>query len=380
MKFKKLLILPLFALLATGCEFINFYTPQNNNNENINNGLTNNNPNSTNTSYTTEWNYNGTINYANNTQTKLSPEEIYQNGVTSTVYIIASTLDATYLGSGVFFSEDSNEDGYAYLFTNAHVIEGTNNIEIIYSNFKRDTATVVGYHTLEDIAVLAVKKNDNYTIATLKNIEDLSPASPVLTIGTPISTDHSFSATSGILSKIDSPLTSTLNDNYSLLLLQIDATLNSGNSGGPLFDEYGNLIGLNTLKVLYDDNRNEVDDLNFAIPIDRAVFLANRFFNNKTYTRGLLGITITDIVDLSMANRESYNITRDYGLLVVEVSVDGASKDIIEKDDIITKINGIEFQNKYQFQKELFNNGVGDTISLTIYRNGSYSNVNVTLK
>lgn len=379
MKFKKLLVIPLFAMFATGCQ-ISYYTPSNNQNTPNNNGLTNNNPNSSDSGYIGNWNYNGEIIYADENQSKLSSEEIYQKGVTSTVYIIASTLDATYLGSGVFFSEDQNEDGYAYLFTNAHVIEGTNTIEIIYSNYKRDTATVVGYHTLEDVAVLAVKKNDNYTIATLKNSDDLLPASSVLTIGTPISTDYSFSATSGVLSKIDSPLTSTINENYNLLLLQIDATLNSGNSGGPLFDEYGNLIGLNTMKVLYDDNYNEVDDLNFAIPIDRAAFLANKFFNNKTYTRGFLGITITDIVDLTMANRVAYNITRDYGLLVIEVSVDGASKNILQANDIITKINGIEFKTKHQFQKELFKVSAGEKVMLTICRNGIYSNVNITLK
>lgn len=375
MKYKKLLILPILALLFSGCSCnIQLYTPDT--------------LESSDTTQTTpekiniinESNYNGTITYAPSNQDKLTLEDVYKNGVTSTVYIVSTVVDTTYLGSGVVFSEDPQDDGYAYIFTNAHVVENANNVEIIYSNNKRDKANIVGYHVLEDIAILSVKKNDNYTIATLKTSDKLNVASEVLTIGTPISTDYSFSSTSGIISKIDSPLASTLNENYDLLLLQIDATLNSGNSGGPLFDTYGNLIGLNTMKIIYDDSYNSVDNFNFAIPIERAVFIANKIFNNTPYNRGLLGITITDIVDMSLAQRDINNVDLEYGLYVHEVVDSSASYQILLPGDIIIKINNIEFKTKTQFQKELYNYSKEETIALTVYRENTYINVNIVLK
>lgn len=372
MKCKKILILLIFTFMLCGCE-IKYYSPEN---QESNKQTINNNPSNSNTNYISDWTYDGTINYSNDTSNKLSSEEVYNNGIESTVYIISTVLDGAYLGSGVFFSED---DRYAYLFTNAHVISDAVNVEIVYSNYKRSKAYIVGYNTLEDVAVLAVEKNSNYTIATLRNREDLSVAEEVLAIGTPISIDYNFSATSGILSKINSPLTSTIDETYNLLLLQIDATLNSGNSGGPLFDMYGNLIGLNTMKILRDDNNAEVDDLNFAIPIDRAVFIANKIFNKTPYTRGLLGISIYDIVDLSISERSLYNISLDYGLYIDDVVENGASKNSLYKGDIITKIEGKSFTNKIQFQKELYDKNKGENVTLTIYRNNAYRDVTITL-
>ena len=372
MKYKKLLILVMFVSLLCGCE-IKYYTPDN---EESNKQTTNNNSANNNNNYINDWDFKGTINYANGTSAKLSSEKVYEKGVKSTVYVISTTLNTVYLGSGVFFSED---DRYAYLFTNAHVISDSIEVEVIYSNYKRSQAYIVGYNSLEDVAVLAVEKNTNYSIATLRNREDLSVAEGVLTIGTPISTDYNFTATAGILSKINSPLTSTIDETYNLLLLQIDATLNSGNSGGPLFDMYGNLIGLNTMKILRDNNNSEVDDLNFAIPIDRAVFIANKIFEGIPYTRGLLGISIYDIVDLSISDRNSYNISLEHGLYVESVSTTGASKNILQDGDIITKIEGVSFTNKITFQKELYDKAKGENVTLTIYRNNTYQEVTITL-
>ena len=378
MKIKKLFIIPalIITMFVSGCS-IELYKPSNNEqtpqspeSPRDNLAIHKINPSS----------YNGYINYFDGNSPILSSEEVYKKGVSSTVYIISKTMDASYGGSGVFFSEDDSDEGYAYLFTNAHVVEDAISIEIIYSNYKRDKAYLVGYHLLEDIAVLAVKKNDNYTIATINNTENLSPGHEVLAIGTPVSTDYNFTATKGIISKIDSPLSSRLDDSYTLLLLQIDAPLNHGNSGGPLFDMYGNLIGLNTVKLLYDESYKNIDDFNFSIPVERALFIANKIFNNKKYTRGLIGITSTDIIDISLAERSHYNISLNHGMYVSDVTDTGAANNILRPKDIITKINGIEFTHKTQFQKELFKYSKGETISLTIYRNNNYSTVNITLQ
>lgn len=374
MKLKNLFVISALSLIVTGCD-IKLYKPSD---ENIIQNGTSTNIDESQINVIYESNYTGTIKYASDDQSKLAKEEIYRQNVTSTVYIIASDLENSYLGSGVFFSEDKENDGYAYLFTNAHVVKDALNIEIVYSNYKRDKAAVVGYHLLEDVAVLKVRKNDNYTIATLQTSDKLIMASEIVTIGTPISTDYSFTSTSGIISKINSTLTSSLDQSYYLSLIQIDATLNQGNSGGPLFDMYGNLIGLNTMKLAYDSSYTQVDDFNFAIPIDRAVFIANRIFNNKPYNRGKIGITITDIVDLSLSQREEYNLTLEYGLYVIEGN--GQDANSINSSDVIVKINGIAFTTQIEFQKELFKFSKGENINLEVYRNSQYKTITITLK
>jgi S1-C subfamily serine protease len=128
------------------------------------------------------------------------------------------------------------------------------------------------------------------------------------------------------------------------------------------------------MKLLYDNSGNSVDDMNFSIPADRAIFLAESFFQNKPYTRGKLGITIIDVIDLSLSNRVDYGVTLDYGLFVVD-----SGNDSFMENDIITKINGIEFTQKTQFQKELYNHYKNEPIEFTVYRNGTYIKINSTL-
>ncbi|MBR3891322.1 MAG: serine protease [Bacilli bacterium] len=369
MKFKKLLILLFVPFFLTGCEWnFELYDPSDQSGFEQQppsipgNGQIN---------VINPSNYNGTINYAPPSQVLLSKEEVYEQSVTSTVYITGMIEEGMVLGSGVVFSEDSN---YAYIFTNAHVVTGATSIEVTYSNLKKSAATIVGYNVLEDVAVLSVSKSNNYTIATLQTSDNLKVGMEVIAIGTPSSTEYNFTATSGIISKLDSPITSVYDENYSLLMIQTDASLNNGNSGGPLFDLYGNLIGINSMKLLLDDAYNKIDDINFSIPMDRAIFMANSFFENKPYTRGKLGITIIDVVDLTLADKASYNVTLDYGIYVLE-----STNTLFKLNDVVTKINGIEFNSKIQFQKELFKHYKNEPIEFTVYRNGQYTTFNATL-
>ena len=369
MKLKNLLLLLIVPFLITGCEFdLELYDPSKNGSLQFPSSSIN----GVDTNVINPSNYKGSIKYAENNQTKLSKEEVYQKVVTSTVYITGPIENAMILGSGVVFSED---DTYAYIFTNAHVVDELDTIDVTYSNYKKSSATIVGYNILEDVAVIKVNKNNNYTVATLQTSDNLIPGMDLLAIGTPASLDFSFSVTSGVLSKIDSPISSTFDESYGLLLLQVDVPLNNGNSGGPLFDLYGNLIGINSIKLLLDDNLNEIDDMNFSIPMERAVFMANSFFNNKPYIRGKIGISIIDLVDFTISEKASLNISLDYGLLVSE-----SSNSAFKENDIITKINNVEFKTRTGFQKELYNYYNNEEITFTVYRNNEYITVTSTLK
>ena len=370
MKFKKLLMLLFIPIFLTGCEWnFELYDPSDQGGFEQETPVI---PGDGKINVINPSNYNGTITYAPTTQTLLSKEEVYEQCVTSTVYITGMVEEGMVLGSGVVFSEDSN---YAYIFTNAHVVTGATSIEVTYSNLKKSGATIVGYNVLEDVAVLSVSKNNNYSIATLQVTDNLKVVMEVLAIGTPASTEYNFTATAGIISKLDSPITSVYDNNYSLLMIQTDASLNNGNSGGPLFDLYGNLIGINTMKLLYDYSYNEMDDMNFAIPMERATFMANSFFNNKPYTRGKIGITTVALHDLSLEEKQSYGITLDYGILILETN-----NSLFKINDIIVEVDGIEFITHAQFSKELYKHYKNETIEFTVYRNGQYLTINASLK
>ena len=175
MKLKKLLVVLFIPLLITGCDWVpDLYKPtgEDTSYEGTVNVI---NPS----------NFQGEINYATGSETLLSKEEVYENCVTSSVYITGYVKDGVIIGSGVVFAEDST---YAYIFTNAHVVKDLTSIDITYSNYKKSTASIVGYNVLEDVAVLSVTKNDNYTVARLQTSDNLKAGMEVVAIGTPAST------------------------------------------------------------------------------------------------------------------------------------------------------------------------------------------------
>lgn len=286
------------------------------------------------------------------------------------------TQVATATGTGIVMTSEG------YIITNAHVIydSGTDTnygkatgVSVVMSDETEYEATIIGYDTDTDIAVLKIDAN-GLTPAEFGNSDDLQVGELVLAIGNPLGFELFGSVTSGIVSALNREI--TINDKK-MNLIQTDAAINSGNSGGPLINSYGQVIGINSAKMTSTYSSASVEGLGFAIPITQAKEIIDDLINYG-YVKGRpqLGITCID-VDESTASL--YNMP--VGAYVRSVNPNGAA-DLagIQEGDIIIGVNGeaVSTTDELNEKKNEFN--AGDTITLTISRNGRDTDVQVTLQ
>lgn len=296
------------------------------------------------------------------------------------VVVIEAYKDGKQISTGTGFVYKTN-DTIAYILTNNHVVDGSDDVQIIYSNNSTTKATIVGKETYSDIAVLSVPQSTILSVAELGNSEDLRIGDTLFTVGTPLGSKYQGTVTKGILSGkdrlVEVSLSGSVTD-YIMRVLQTDAAINPGNSGGPLVNINGEVIGVNSLKLVED----EIEGMGFAIPIEDALNYAEILEQGKEVERPFLGL---EMLDLSNQNYlKYYNITLtsdvDAGIVITNVTDNSpAQKAELEKGDIITKINDKEVSNIAEFRYELFKYQPGETITIKYYRNNKAKEAKVTL-
>lgn len=286
-------------------------------------------------------------------------EKVYDSVVTVKNYV-RNQLYST--GSGFVFRID---DKYGYILTNYHVISGGNEVSIVFTNNKDEKVTIVGYDEYSDIAVLAVDKSLVLSTAQIGSSNDMRIGDTTFAVGTPVdSSVYSWSVTRGILSGKDRMVQV---DNYVMSVLQTDTAINSGNSGGPLCNSNGEVIGITNMKLA----SSQIEGMGFAIPIEDAVKNAETIISGKKISRPYLGISIYD-------SNSYFNNTS--GVYVESVEKNGAAdKAGIKSGDKILKINGVEIANTSYFRYQLYKYNIGDKIKITIERNGIEKTLTVTL-
>ena len=230
----------------------------------------------------------------------ITTSELVENSISSsvdkvygsTVVVIASSKGKTIsTGTGFIYKK---KDGKAYIMTNNHVIDGADSVAVEF-NDKNDTieASIVGGDTYADIAVLTIK-DDNYTSVEIGDVDSLKLGDTIFTVGSPMGVNYKGTVTKGILSgkerMVEVNLTGSTSDYY-MKVLQIDAAVNPGNSGGPLCDVSGNVIGIISLKIVKD----EVEGMGFAIPIEDALKYASLIEDGGEIARPYLGISMLDL-------------------------------------------------------------------------------------
>jgi 2-alkenal reductase len=274
----------------------------------------------------------------------------------------------TVSGSGVFISDTG------YILTNNHVIDGVKDVTVILSDGTQEKATVVGADMYSDIAVLKVdgKVPD---VASLGNSDVLNPGESVIAIGSPLG-DFKNTVTVGVVSatgrSIDTGNGYTIDG-----LIQTDAAINQGNSGGPLVDLAGEVIGINTLIVRNSGSGTVAEGLGFAIPVNTAAAVADQIIQTGYITRPYMGINFQPITP-DIAN--AYNLPVQWGAYVTSVSASSpASKAGIQTGDILTSIGGIALDGTHSFINTLFTYKPGDQITVEIMRNGKSQQVQITL-
>lgn len=296
----------------------------------------------------------------------LTIPEIIKKVNPSVVGVTSLMSSGTATGTGIIISQDG------YIITNAHVVRsnGVNAkaVNVILDDKSEYSAQIIGCDSKTDLAVLKIEKT-GLTAAEFGDSDDLEVGELAIAIGNPLGLQLSGSVSHGIISALNREI--TIEDTV-MNLIQTDAAINPGNSGGPLVNCYGQVIGINSAKI----SMEEVEGIGFAIPIDSAIPIVNDLINNGYVTgRPQIGITGQDISSI-----ESRYYGLPQGILVRFVEADsGASKSGIQVGDIIISADGTDISTMSELNiiKDKFK--PGDTISMTIYRNGVTNSLQVTL-
>ena len=297
----------------------------------------------------------------------LSLQEIYRRCSGSVVSIISVTQSGKASGTGIIMSADG------YIITNHHVIENAQAVSVLTNDDKEYTASIVGSDETSDLAVLKIEAS-GLQAAEFGDSSVLQVGDSVVAIGDPLGVTLRGTMTDGIISAINRDL--TVNDR-TMNLIQTNAALNNGNSGGPLINCYGQVIGINTMKMSnFYSSSTTVEGIGFAIPIDTAKPIIDELIE-KGYVSGRPAIGI-DGETLPATYRIYYRLPEGIYVTRVYASSDAAAKGISE-GDIITAINGIDVTTMEQLNRVKNQFTAGQTVTLTIYRSGSSYDVEIIL-
>ena len=269
-------------------------------------------------------------------------------------------------GSGVIISSDG------YILTCAHVVDGASSITVTIDD-KDYTATLVGEDTTSDVAVIKIDAT-GLTPATVGDSNSLKVGQSVMAVGNPLG-ELGGTVTGGMISALNRSVTiQGTSSTNTMSLIQMDASVSPGNSGGGLFNMNGELVGIVNAK----SSSSDAEGLGFAIPINDAIKVAQELLENGYVTgRPYLGITYLGVEDAQTAAQLGVNA---YGVYVVEVVKGGpAERAGLQSGDRIVSIDGTEIASKDDLGTLMQKHAAGDTLNITIARNGQMQTVSVTL-
>ena len=282
-------------------------------------------------------------------------------------------------GSGVVYRVDGKT---AYIITNAHVVSGATDVQVVFSNKESVNATIVGSDTYSDIAVLKLTADFDMTAIKCGDSSLLDQGETVLAIGSPLGIEYAGTVTQGIVSGIDRTVSVDLNDDgqedWDMNVIQTDAAINPGNSGGALVNMAGELVGITSMKL----SNTSVEGMGFALPINDVITSVEQIIENGKVTRPQIGISGVSLSGYSSYQLRYYRINTDLtdGIYVSRVTSGGAaSKAGIQEGDIIVKFDGKEVTTYKSFLTELYSKEPGDKDSVVVNRNGTEKTIEVTL-
>ena len=318
----------------------------------------------------------------------ITTSELVENSISSSVdKVYGSTVAITAsangkaisTGTGFIYKKSGN---LAYIMTNNHVIDGADSAQIEFNDSdKKIDAKIVGGDKYADIAVLTIPDSDEYEAVEIGDNETLKLGDTIFTVGTPMGTSYKGTVTKGILSGKDRMVEVNVSGSaadYYMKVIQIDAAVNPGNSGGPLCDVSGNVIGVISLKIVEDT----VEGMGFAIPIEDALNYASLIEQGGTISRPYVGISMLDLSEEYYLWQNRINIPEgvEEGIAVVSVeSGSPADKAGLKKGDIIVSLDGEDTGSLAEFRYELYKHNVGDKVEVEFYRDGKMQKATITL-
>ena len=299
----------------------------------------------------------------------------------STVVVIASAKGKQISTGTGFIYKKANKN--AYILTNNHVIEGADAVQLEFNDSdKKVDAKIVGGDKYADVAVLTIEDSDDYTAVELGDVDSLKLGDTIFTVGSPMGVNYKGTVTKGILSgkdrMVDVSISNSSVTDYYMKVIQIDAAVNPGNSGGPLCDVSGKVIGLISLKIVQD----EVEGMGFAIPIEDAIKYASIIETGKEVVRPYVGISMLDLDNeyYLWQNKIMVPDGVEEGIAIISVESNSpASKAGLQKGDIVVKLGEVSVGSIAEFRYELYKYEVGNKVTLTFYRDGKLQTASVTL-
>ena len=284
----------------------------------------------------------------------LTYTQIYDKNLPSMVSIQAEDAKSYSTGTGVVLTADG------YLITNAHVVAGADKVQVACADNRVLDAALVGFDAREDLAVLKVEADD-LTPAEFGDSFALRCGDPVAAIGDPLG--YRSTITDGIVSALDRDVEV---DGTSMVLIQTSAAINMGNSGGALINQYGQVVGITTVKIVTDDGSAE--SLGFAIPSRRVKYVADSLIAGKQVRRGIFGFTVLT------RTAQGGGLTLDS----VDKTSDAYAKGL-RAGDVLTAADGQSLNAVEDLVRLKQSMGAGDTVSLTYVRSGQSRTVSVAL-
>ena len=282
-------------------------------------------------------------------------------------------------GTGFVYEIDGDT---AYILTNHHVIESGDEVFVQFTDGNTVQTKVVGSDKYADIAVLSMEANDSVKVASIGSSEAIRVGDTAFAVGAPLdASTYSGTVTRGIISGKNRMVAVSLKGNsvsdWVMSVLQTDAAINSGNSGGPLANANGEVIGITSLKLV----NSGVEGMGFAIPIETAMKYAHKIMKGEKIERPYLGV---QMIDLSTARQEYYprleNIGVSTGVFIPEVVKGSPSEKAgLKVADVITKVDGEEVSTMAYFRYRLYQHEVGDEMTLTVVRDGKEVDIVVKL-
>lgn len=273
-------------------------------------------------------------------------------------------------GSGVIYKKDEK---YAYLVTNAHVLMGATQADILLADGNKVPGEVVGSDTFSDIAVVRISADKVTAVAEFGDSSKLTVGETAIAIGSPLGTKYANSVTQGIVSSLgrDVKLKSENGQNISTKALQTDAAINPGNSGGPLINIQGQVIGITSSKIS-TNGQTSVEGIGFAIPVNDVQNIIEQLEKNGKVIRPALGIQMMDLSNLSTYDLNQLNLPSKLkgGVLIRTVQDGMPASGHLQRLDIITKIDDTDIESTADLQSVLYSHQIGDEITITFYRDG----------
>src|SRR5690625_5082170 len=284
-------------------------------------------------------------------------------------------------GSGVIYKVDGDT---AYVVTNHHVIEGADEIEIVLYDETHIEAELIGGDLFSDLAVLEIDSAHVEHVIDIGSSADIRVGEPAIAIGNPLGLMFSGSVTQGIISGTERTIPQDFNQDgradWQAEVIQTHAAINPGNSGGALINMYGQLIGINSMKI----NQAAVEGIGFAIPVDTAIPIMEELEETGEVIRPYLGVEIYSLDEVPHSEwRSTMNLPEDVegGVYIWSVErLSPADQAGLERLDVITQMDGEPVHNMIDLRQILYQEKeIGEEVTITFYRDGEQQETTLEL-